>query len=115
MVRKTRKRREGTKGKPEPVFRAGGNPYHENPPDDCLHSLFVRGAAVLPQQLKSEVDIQVFAILFDRLVNKNFPEIRLAVLIVMIDKCMADPTHLEGIGGIPFFRKLLASRDPAIA
>ena len=52
--------------------------------------------------------------MFDNLVNKNYAEIRLAVLLVMIEKSMV-PSNLEEIGGIPFFRKLLASRDPAIA
>lgn len=96
------------------VPRSKDNPYIELPMSDCLYSLFVRGAAVLPQQLKNEIDIRIFSFLFDNLMNKNYSEIRLAVLLVMIEKCMI-PQNLEKIGGIPFFRQLLGSRDSAVA
>ena len=96
------------------MHRPSTDPYSETSPNDCIYSLYVHGSAILPQQLKNEIDIRVFAFMFDNLVNKNYAEIRLAVLLVMIEKSMV-PSNLEEIGGIPFFRKLLASRDPAIA
>eukprot|EP00339_Tiarina_fusa_P027136 CAMPEP_0117012176 /NCGR_PEP_ID=MMETSP0472-20121206/10304_1 /TAXON_ID=693140 ORGANISM="Tiarina fusus, Strain LIS" /NCGR_SAMPLE_ID=MMETSP0472 /ASSEMBLY_ACC=CAM_ASM_000603 /LENGTH=322 /DNA_ID=CAMNT_0004715179 /DNA_START=126 /DNA_END=1091 /DNA_ORIENTATION=- len=96
------------------VHRPATNPYYETSSNDCLYSLYVRGAAILPDQLKKEIDIHVFAFIFDNLMNKNYTEIRLAVLLVLIEKSMI-PENLEEIGGIPFFRKLLASRESAIA
>ena len=90
------------------------NPYQETRPNDSIYSLFVQGVAVLPQQVKRDVDIMVYGTLFDNLANKNYSEIRLAVLLVLVEKSMV-PENLDHLGGIPFFRNLLSSRDPGIA
>lgn len=96
------------------LVHRSSDPYQETTSNDCLYSLVVQGVASLPQQLKREVDIEFYGNLFENMTNKHYPEMRLAVLLVIVEKCM-DPDNLENIGGIPFFRKLLSSRDPAIA
>ena len=82
--------------------------------NDSFYTYHLKGAALLPASIIQGLDIHVFSLLFDKLTNKNYAEFRQAILLVLIEKCK-NSKNLELIGGIPFFRKLLASRDSVIA
>lgn len=69
---------------------------------------------MLPKFVVDGVGVSAFRTLFTSLTSKHYPEIRVTLLLVIIEKCRRTE-NLEAIGGIPFIRNLLVSRDADIA
>eukprot|EP00004_Rigifila_ramosa_P011128 TRINITY_DN2346_c0_g1_i1.p1 TRINITY_DN2346_c0_g1~~TRINITY_DN2346_c0_g1_i1.p1 ORF type:complete len:456 (+),score=150.17 TRINITY_DN2346_c0_g1_i1:151-1518(+) len=92
--------------------------YYE-PHIDSLYHLMLEGLLFVPYSLLQSVNIAVLHHIFSSLAvapqTPTISDARCALLILISEKCRTDPAVLESVGGAPFFRSLLANKDPKIA
>ena len=82
--------------------------------DDSPYSLFLSGLATVSVSLIQELNISLFSQLFTHLPTRKSRHHRVALLLIMINKCQNKKADLDTLD-ISFFRNLLKSRDPEIA
>jgi hypothetical protein len=82
--------------------------------NDCAYALFVQGRATVSVSLVRQLNISLFSHLFSRLPTRKSRHVRVALLMIIINKCQTKPADLSTLG-ISFFRTLINSRDPEIA
>jgi len=84
---------------------------------DTLHEYFLTGRAVVGLSFLKEINIiilyQLFMNLPPRMQNHNFNQVKVTLLIMIIEKCK-ERQNLDSIG-TGFFRQLVHDRSPELA
>eukprot|EP00003_Mantamonas_plastica_P023990 TRINITY_DN440_c0_g1_i1.p1 TRINITY_DN440_c0_g1~~TRINITY_DN440_c0_g1_i1.p1 ORF type:complete len:660 (-),score=260.08 TRINITY_DN440_c0_g1_i1:30-2009(-) len=95
-----------------PVYQGTTNLVDETM--DTSFSLFLKGQVYVPLYLLERIDSQLLLHLFLR-IAPTFTDIRVTLLILLIEQCRNSEEVLGTIGGIEFFRALLQDKEPRIA
>lgn len=83
-------------------------------PGDTPYALFLLGKASISTSLAQDINISLFSQLFTHLPTRKSRHNRIALLLIMINKCRTKKADLDALD-LSFFRNLLKSRDPEIA